>query len=207
MGFLSNISKSIDEYLFLQIEHYKKSTFYQRYVDLTLKLSEESQKTLNILVSSFVVILPFFLVIFFYISNLFLKKDIENFNEILTIVSSISTNKSDIKFITNGLVISNSIEDQNSFESFISGIASKKNISPQKIKFENYESFDETGFLKTYADLNFNDFSNTDLSNFLQALLVTNKVIIESVEFKKDDMKRLLSNKFKIMTYSKSELK
>ncbi|MGE3610066.1 MAG: hypothetical protein AB7I27_10805 [Bacteriovoracaceae bacterium] len=197
------IFKKIDRALFEKIDKFKLTPNYNNLQDFYNTLDEEQQKVFK----AFIIFLLFFIPAIFlgtlWYQNNKLKEDLNLRISIVNKASEIIGQNIGLREVGPSVVSMNPIDSSSMMTSRLSNMLSSMSIDLSKIQVTNFNSEMNTEtFLKSEADISFNNLSTDELMNIFTAMIQREKFRIQSVDIKRNPDSGLLQGQFHTIHFS-----
>lgn len=203
MNVIFSFYRHIDNYLFKQIDKFKGSNYYQKYIEELSKLDETLQKRINQSLGYLLFLLPFLIIFFLFLSNLSTKGDLSLKREIVQLVNEVQSGKGRLNAIGKNIISQFKINNMQDLQNRLQIILEERQISLNDVQVKNFNiSSPVSGISQVQADIIFQNFSTSDFSNFLTGIMVENNGKISSVDINKK--KDSLSGKIHFIQYEKT---
>lgn len=200
-----NIFLNIDRSIFNFIDQLKNDNTFNFISDLRSKLTEDEEKIVSQIIILLLVIIPYLFVTFFLLSNYAQKKKIENKKEALVALSKMIDTKSNYSQVTNQLLATNSFLSNEEMESKLIDLKSKLSIKNEKVNLKDFNIISNSNqTVKMTATIMFNNFGNSEFSNFFRELMEVERFKIKKAQFTKDSNSKLLSGDVEIYHIGRS---
>ncbi|ATH07507.1 hypothetical protein BIY24_05985 [Halobacteriovorax marinus] len=198
------ISKHIDDFIFKQIDLFKESEAKTKINDTLNSLTEQQHKIFSQAGSFALIFIPFIVLVSIFISNSFLKSNIEMKKEILTEIEYFNSKKSEVESVGRQIISPHTIKNTADLDKRLQRIASQRGISSDSIKVISFESLEKSGAIeKSEASINVSKLTSKNLSNLLQRMLDSEKFKIFEMSLKRDNKLSLIEGNIKFTHYAK----
>ncbi|MCY4524275.1 MAG: hypothetical protein OXB84_06015 [Halobacteriovoraceae bacterium] len=203
MNKIFKLYRNIDEFLFKQIDRFKNSNYFQKYIDEISKLEEHHQRKINQALIFLLLCSPILMVLFLFLGNYSIKSELATKRDIIDLVNDIQSNKAKLSSLGRNLISQYKIKSMQDLQNRLQVILENMQINLENMQVDNFKSFSPiSGISQTQADLEFKNFSMNELVDFLTELMTENKAKISSIDIKKH--KNTLSGKIHIIQYEKT---
>jgi len=206
MAKFKGIFRPLDELLFKQIDVLKKSPSYQKMSEQIASLGETQQKVVNQITTFSTIVIPFIIALVIFFLNSSLRSDIELKKDILTQIQSFQSHKIETESIGRRVLAPRTLSDKNALKKRIDRIVSRKSIGKDKITISDFNSnLASGGIEQVNAKLNFKKLTSTQFTDFLLALLQSEKMKVEEIEVNKDKKSKRLMGHLLVIHYGKTK--
>lgn len=203
----NSLFKKIDSYLFEQIDLFKTSSLYIKFVETLNSLSLEHRLVLNQLVTLFLISFPFIILLAVFISNFQLKKSLETKKEILQVSNDILSYQRELQ-TAKGFVFSYPpIKNSSDLDVKIRNALSKSSIDLKSVSTQNFQLDSSIpNIFRTNADIVFSKLNINQLVDLTSHLIRFEKIKISGLSISKDSANGLLKGKLQISHYGEERL-
>lgn len=199
---------NIDRFVFKQLDELKKSSSYQQFSDQVSTLSEVQQKYLGQITTVIIIALPLVAVSFFWLGNVSKRSDLESKEEILHLINNYTSKRNQIQRHERAILSTTSYQDQTQLNTRLIAILNTIGVGTSAININRFDvSSPVDGLKKLEAELTFKGLGITHLADFLQELVVKEKMKVSQIEIFKNNETNLLSGKFDILHIGRAEAK
>jgi len=197
-----DLMKTIDQFLFENIEKLKVYDQFQEFVENFNNWEEKHQEIFKGVLLGSIFVIPGFILLIFFMINGSSQSKLDTKYEILKVASKITSQKNEvIKLSTKYL--GSPISTKTMLDTQIKGSLGSINIDSTKVTLTSFDNIDEDGLNKITSDIKFKDLSSQNLFGFLRLLTITKKMRIEEIDIKKNTTTNLLEGLITIFHYSK----
>ncbi len=190
----------IDEFIFQKLDLLKAEGLFQKAQDLMTNLDESQQKLAAQLTTFLMLLLPFFIVLGFWITNSQSKKAIEVKKQIIEQIALFDGNKTTLSNVSGNYLSQNSIQGQDDLDNRIRNIASSSQIDQQKVSITNFSQTSSSASVsKIEAVIAFNGFGTSDFSNLMRGMVESERFKVEKINLTKNTKTNLLEGSVSVI--------
>ncbi|MBL6989348.1 MAG: hypothetical protein ISR65_06205 [Bacteriovoracaceae bacterium] len=203
MSSLFPIFKHIDNFFFDLVDRYMSSALHQQIINRVSHLEGSVQTMLNHLFTVIFLVIPIFLCMIFFITNISIENTYDVNLAILETIKDIEANKKKFSSLSRQILSPSTITTGAQLKQKIDSILNIKKIDESKVKITTSKLGHPTQGLSSFdSDINFNRFTITDLADFLTALLDQEKMNITNLNIIRKKNKTL-DGDFHLVHFSK----
>ncbi len=201
----NSLFKNIDNFLFEQVSTLKKSLSVEKMTDTVRSFPEEKQILLNQVSNIALLLLPFLILLIFFLFSMIKSSELNDQKEIHNVMSLVKTNQGKLNKLTNVLVTRTIIEDKRFFVDDLNKILERRDFPVRKISVDNYDDGQRGATLKVIrAEIKFESIANNSLKTLLSQLQVKYKAKVLDLAINKDTKESRLSGSLNIEFLSKA---
>lgn len=193
----------MDNWLFTQMDNFKKSPAYGKLNQQLSFLSEKQRLILNNTCAALFILFPFFVSLLLIFSNFSLRGEIEMKKEILDISGKILSNQKQLQKATSQIFSANPIADKNLLVARLNQTLRSLNIALSKVGVTNFEQtttkYDAN---KITADITFKELTVNEAFDFLKQLSSREKFQISAISISKEKASNLLTGSLSVAQVS-----
>lgn len=190
----------IDEFIFQKLDLLKAEGLFQKAQDLMTNLDESQQKLAAQLTTFLMLLLPFFIVLGFWITNSQSKKAIEVKKQIIEQIALFDGNKTTLSNVSGNYLSQNSIQGQDDLDNRIRNIASSSQIDQQKVSITNFSQTSSSASVsKIEAVIAFYGFGTSDFSNLMRGMVESERFKVEKINLTKNTKTNLLEGSVSVI--------
>lgn len=201
------ILKPLDEALFKQIDKIYSSAFYSKIKELLSNLDDDKRSLVIHVISFTLISIPFFVVLIVFFSNQSLKTELALKEKIYHLGEDIIADRKQLEAIAFNFINNSSIDNDSALQSRIKSMLSGTRVDTNKItisEFNSNPSFNNSN--QVIADVNFNRFSASDLTELLSAMINREKFKVSNMNIKKNAETAQLEGKTQIIFNTQAQV-
>ncbi len=198
--------KKLDTLIFINIEKFKKSPAYNNLVEIYTSLDEEQQKLTKVSLIFLIFFIPFIFVSLIYWQNSKLKEELNTRTQIVSKASQIIGQKSSLEEIKPQVLAGNPIDSEAMMTTRLSSLITGTGIELSKIKVQNVQTQSlSKDIFRADVKINFSNFSNENLIDFLSTLMRREKFKISEINIDRNTNSSLLNGFFQAIHLSQAQ--
>jgi hypothetical protein len=198
------VFESIDSALFTQIDRFKKTPEYNKFIENFNLLDESVQSFLKLSILLVVTLIPLSFFFVLYLGNLSLRKEILLKNQVISLSQQIASKSNLIENESRKILSRTNVDSQSAITQKLTQSTAAVGVELAKLQISNFESNELSGnIIQSQANIKFNALSNEQLFGLIQNLVSTDKMRIESLTVQKNSETQLLEGIFTAIYFSK----
>jgi translation initiation factor 2B subunit (eIF-2B alpha/beta/delta family) len=198
------VFRTVDEFIFKQVDALKSSQPYQDLIRQMSVLNDFQLKTVNQVISLLFVILPILLFIVLWFINISFNNNLDKKREILTEINKFSSSQKKLQSLGKNIISGAAITTKGSFGKKISNSMSTAGGERSNVKVLHFESVPKDGIVNATGVTSFNKVSTKVLSSFLSDLAGRSKFRISALMVKKNIKDNVVSGQIQLQHYGRA---
>ena len=199
-----NIMKSIDLFIFKQVDNLLQHSEFQKISDSFASLEEKVQETIKVILMVLTISIPLIIIFVFYSLNVSKKERAEVKTQLIKTANTLIQKKSLIKSEELRTLSNKYINSQRGLKSTIDSNLSLINVDSNKVQINDFNSEDLDGLIsKLSAGLSFKGLTAEGLIALFNSLNAKLKIKIDEVSIRKNESTNSLDGIMTIHYYSK----
>ncbi len=195
----------IDEFIFHKLDLLKSESNFQKINEMISGLEDDQQKILIQGFTFFLILLPFFVVLFLWMGNSKIRKNIEVKNQIIEQIAILNGNRETLMNVSTTYIAPNAFNGRDELDNRLHNLVSINNIDQNKVRLTNYNPISTTSSVsKIEASIGFHDFGTQDFSNFIRALTDNERFKVSKINLLKNTSTNLLQGEIYLIHMGKN---
>lgn len=183
-----SIWRTIDEFIFKQVDVFKASTSYQKMLDALSLLQEHQQKLVGQSLAIGLALMPFFVAFIIFLGNQSAKEEIEIKRKIISEINALKSQTSYFNNIGEQVVAKYPLESKAALERRLLTLIQSIGMDPSIIQVASFENTASIGeYQETTALLQFNRINTEQLVQLLQEMLIRESLKISAMTIRKNE--------------------
>ncbi len=199
-----NIIKSIDLFIFKQIDSITQTAEYQKVSDAYSGLEERAQEAVKVILMIITLVFPILFLFIFWSINSAKKEEIEIKDKLINTANALIQKQSILRTEERRILSMKFIDSQNSLKNTITSSLSSAAIDGAKIQISDFQSDDLDGLItKVSAKLSFKGLTSSDLISLFSSLGAKLRIKMDEITIKKNETTNNLDGLIDIHYFSK----
>jgi hypothetical protein len=200
-----NLFITIDEFIFHKIDLLKNDSSFQKLNEFLSGIEEDQQKVMAQLLTFSLILLPYFIVAFFWWGNHSAKKNIEVKNQILEQIAILNSGRDTLNTVSSSFVSPTPITGREDLETKMVNMLSTSGIDQNKVQVLNFSQLSTSNTIsKVEAQVKFSNFGTQDFSKFMRALVDNEKFKVMRIDLTKNQDSNLLNGEVSLLHLGRS---
>ena len=195
-----NLFIRIDNFLFKKLDAFKSDGSFQKINEIISVLDEDKQKIFAQVLAFALLLIPYLFVCILWWGNFKTKKNLEIKSQILEQIATLSSSKDALISISSNFLAPTPIQGQEDLDNKIRNLMSVNSIEQNKVHVLSFSQLTTTSSIsKIEARLSFQGFGTQDFSNFMRALVESEKFKVLKINLTKNNESNLLQGEVSLM--------
>lgn len=202
---MKNTIIQLDKKVFELLDELKSKPEYKKFQDSFSTIDDELRPALKLIGTTLLLSIPIILIALMISMNNSVRSEIELRHDIIDVTGRLLGNKESLNQAGGSVIAPVAIENFTAFQSLIVRVAGSSNVDVANIKLSGFQSdplSEEVTRSEVYLKLS--NFSNAQLSSFLSALMIREKIKIGDLKLNLNKSTSKIEGTLKVFHFGKA---
>ncbi|MBL7666174.1 MAG: hypothetical protein JNM93_13645 [Bacteriovoracaceae bacterium] len=201
-----NLFKTIDTFIFAQIDVLKTKPEYNQLIEGIARIDDEIKDFVKLAATVVFLGAPLVIIALIWYGNTQLTSQIQIRKDFIKLASSIIENSKQIQESSAKIISSTPVDSQTGFNSRLSQILTTAGVDVEKIQVSNFVREDTAGnIIRSEGDFRFTNLTTDELTKLFIALLTKERMKISTIRVTKGQ-NNMLNGNFRVVHFGKTEV-